>query len=921
MSIVLRSLSLLLLLGGCAGSNRAGDGVRIADLVEGLPELEVREQAAPKPSQEEVLAAYERIYGLIPNQQHNHAVGRRLADLKMGVGEDRDIAGAEDPYSEAVTLYEDLLASSEPEGRDEILYQLARAHDVEGEADQARDYLDRLIADHPESRFGVEARFRRAELYFSSSRYREAERDYGVVVAEGRETPYWQNATYMQGWSRFKLGDLDDGLGSFFNVVDSLLVERSFEELPETERELLRDSLRVVTLALAYLDGPRTLAAHMRDLTRPDWQFVIYRALADDYLADERYLDSVATWQTFIEENSLDPRAPSAHIGMIETLTEADFPSEIEPKKAEFVARYGIESDFWAIHGDEVRAGYIETLHVYLRELANLAHGRAQESGLARDYLAAAPWYEQIVATFPDDPSTAEYLFLLGEVYTEADEHGRAVAAYQRVVHEHVDYRRADEAGYAAILGLEILVGSAAPEELELWQRLKIDAQIEFAMLFSADERAPAVQAAAADSLFALNEFTAAVELADNLLTTWPDLPDELARTALLIAGHGRFELGDFLGAEAAYQRLLAYELPEGEHAAVEERLLAAVYRQGEAAEAADDSEGAVAHYLRLREIAPDAELAVQGQFDAVAVMEQTQRLGEAAALLKDFRARHPEHALAANVEQRLAGLYEQTGDRRGAADEYALLAESGESPEVRRQSRYRAAELYLELEDRGSAIRQFELYADAYPVPEDLNLEAVHHLDLLHQQLGDPSGRRHWLERKIRIHHSLGRAATERSTYLAAQAQYVFAEDERLSFEVIELSHPLNRSLKRKQKALQRTVRAYEAVADYQVAGLATASTYQIANLYASLSESIMESDRPQNLSALELEQYEILLEEQAFPFEEQAISLHEINMRRSWEGVYDDWVKKSFAALGRLMPARFDKQEIDVAFVESIH
>ena len=60
-----------------------------------------------------------------------------------------------------------------------------------------------------------------------------------------------------------------------------------------------------------------------------------------------------------------------------------------------------------------------------------------------------------------------------------------------------------------------------------------------------------------------------------NLLTTWPDLPDELARTALLIAGHGRFELGDFLGAEAAYQRLLAYELPEGEHAAVEERLLA----------------------------------------------------------------------------------------------------------------------------------------------------------------------------------------------------------------------------------------------------------------------------------------------------------------------------------------------------------
>ena len=117
------------------------------------------------------------------------------------------------------------------------------------------------------------------------------------------------------------------------------------------------------------------------------------------------------------------------------------------------------------------------------------------------------------------------------------------------------------------------------------------------------------------------------------------------------------------------------------------------------------------------------------------------------------------------------------------------------------------------------------------------------------------------------------------------------------------------------------RTVKAYEAVAGYQVVRFSTASTYQIANLYATLSRSIMESDRPENLNELELEQYEILLEEQAFPFEEQAISLHEINMRRSWEGIYDDWVKGSFAELKRLMPARFDKQEIDVAYVETIH
>ena len=182
-----------------------------------------------------------------------------------------------------------LLANSEGEGRDQILYQLARAHDLVGETDAAVGYLNRLVDEYPQSTYAVEARFRRAEIAFSAGQYREAERDYGFVVAQGRETPYWQNATYMQGWAQFKLGDLDDGLSSFFNVVDSVLADREFEELPATEQELLTDSLRVVTLALAYLDGPQTLAEHMRELQRPDWQYEVYRSLADDYLEDERF--------------------------------------------------------------------------------------------------------------------------------------------------------------------------------------------------------------------------------------------------------------------------------------------------------------------------------------------------------------------------------------------------------------------------------------------------------------------------------------------------------------------------------------------------------------------------------------------------------------------------------------------------------
>ena len=43
------------------------------------------------------------------------------------------------------------------------------------------------------------------------------------------------------------------------------------------------------------------------------------------------------------------------------------------------------------------------------------------------------------------------------------------------------------------------------------------------------------------------------------------------------------------------------------------------------------------------------------------------------------------------------------------------------------------------------------------------------------------------------------------------------------------------------------------------------------------------MDSPRPKNLSKQEIEQYNLLLEEQAFPFEEKAIAAHVTNIARA--------------------------------------
>ena len=100
----------------------------------------------------------------------------------------------------------------------------------------------------------------------------------------------------------------------------------------------------------------------------------------------------------------------------------------------------------------------------------------------------------------------------------------------------------------------------------------------------------------------------------------------------------------------------------------------------------------------------------------------------------------------------------------------------------------------------------------------------------------------------------------------------------------------------------------------------MTTAATFRIASVYSEFGRALMSSQRPKKLSKVELEQYNVLLEEQAFPFEERATELHELNARRAAEGLYDQWVKASFDALRELRPVRYGKNERSEGVIDAI-
>ena len=138
--------------------------------------------------------------------------------------------------------------------------------------------------------------------------------------------------------------------------------------------------------------------------------------------------------------------------------------------------------------------------------------------------------------------------------------------------------------------------------------------------------------------------------------------------------------------------------------------------------------------------------------------------------------------------------------------------------------------------------------------------------------------------------------------------------------FAAIKLTQPFDKSLAKKREAMDQTLHAFESLVDYEVGDVTAAATYYMAEVYYAFSRALLESERPTGLGNAEKAEYEDALEEQAFPFEERAIQVHQKNIELVAAGTYNAWIEKSLGKLAELVPGRYAKAERSVPVLASI-
>lgn len=882
-------------------------------------------------SGQRAMQAYREFARAAPRDPLRPEALRRLGDYEMRSIENRQLGEADETggkerepqaggkdYQRAARHYEDLLrAYPHYPGNDRVLYQLAQAHELGGELDKALAALDRLVSKYPATEYREEAQFRRGELLFSVREYAKARMAYEAILAAGERSPFHERSLYMHGWTAFKQLQFDEAMRSFFRVLDRKLIGRAGADLhPErpalsrADSELVDDTFRAVSLSLSVLKGPDSIPAHMNP-ARHEYEHLVYQELAALYRRQERAKDAADTFSAFALRYPTHPRSASMQASVIDVYQQGGFVQLALEAKRVFVTGFGIDSRYRQAN-PSLYPQVLPWLRTHLEDLALHAHASAQKSRQTADYQSAIVWYREYLRAFPADAKTPRLHFLLAETLYAQGHHAQAAAEYEITSYHYPRHEKSADAGYNALLSHTEHEKHAGGSEKNARALASVENALRFVNAYPTDKRAAAVMTHTAEKLYALRDPDRAALLAQRVLKIDPPAEAALRRTAWAVAAHIEFERGAYDRAESGYRQALALTaVKDPVRPAMTERLAASVYKQAEQARAVNRTGEAVALFLRVGAIAPNSAIRATAEYDAAALMLGTKDWKGATRLLEDFRKRYPGHALQGDVTQKLAISYLESGQWALAAVEFERLAAGNTDSRISREACWQSAELYEKAGRSEQALASYERYYKFHPQPFEAAIEARHRSAQLHQKGGRTAKYRATLKELVGAEEAGGAQRTDRSRYFAATATMVLAEPLYDDYRRVALVEPLKKNLKTKKTRMETALKAFGKAAEYGVADIATASTYRIAEMYNEFGRALMSSQRPKGLNADELEQYNVMLEEQAYPFEEKAIELHEVNVKRTANGIYDKWIRDSYTALGKLRPVRYAKLE----------
>ena len=495
---------------------------------------------------------------------------------------------------------------------DEVLLAWAQAERMQSKFAEAREHLDVLIKDFPQSKLLDRVHYRLGELAYVQQDYETAAAEYGKVLAGWLNSPVLPASRLGLGFSELNRGQPEEAAQAFSQLIENA-PQHELALRARYGRALARHRLKQYT---ASIDDLQAVLAAGKTPERGDAQYLLGLCFA----AESKPADAVAVWRELLGEQPEYAGADRARYELAWALKAENKPDEAAAFFAELVKQHpnsplAAESSYQVGEAAYAQGDWAAAASAYQNALERAkADGPKSPVGEQAAHKLAWTYYKQEALdraleefikqrqTWPEGPLAEDAGFMQGEILFKQSKFAEAGKAYEAL----------KQPSNPEFLTLALLHSGQALGKLNQWdESLKV--------LNRCLEQAPE-SPLAAEALCEKAWAQQNLGQVDEALATYEAVT---AKTDREVAARSRFQIGEIFAGKQDYKEAVrnffkvaySYGYPEWQSRAH--------YQAGRCLEELGKPEHAKKSYEELIKEFPDSESAAAAK-ERLAALEQS---------------------------------------------------------------------------------------------------------------------------------------------------------------------------------------------------------------------------------------------------------------------------------------------------------
>ncbi len=827
----------------------------------------------------------------VNNENRKNAL-QRLAEIQLDITVSKPVDSKSGYTKNSINVFKKRLKDyPKDKNNDRIYYQLANAYAITGDDRGKVSTLEKLTDNYPESKYYIESMFRLGESYITKSQFVDAELALTSVIAEDETSKFRKNALFKRAWSRYKQLQYEEALDDYNKL---LAFYPSGSSSNRADQEFLNNIYKVYGVCVSYLGITDTLSSLSDSIKSDDTRYYIYSNLSKLLSKQDRSLEAASVLEIYLKNEN------NTHANNVITSLSNIW---LKYRNREFAMNKLLSLEFNSAEKakdlglSKSTLGVLTNNLVLVSEFYHSIYQKVKKENKGVYLNNAIKAYSRLINNYKYK-KIDKYHFLYAELLNESKSFIEAITVYKQVISQYKGSSYKNKSAYS-LLSLTN----------KLFRNNKITKQ-EYTDLnnnylkYLSNKKAYGLLLSYSEYLYNNSLYLQAVAIIEEVKVGKKNNLSKL----MFIHAASYFEIKEYALSEKNYRLI---KNMKGRHKNVDKRLALAIFKQADMHKEKLLFDLAIRKYDEIYKNRLDTETILLSKLEMSGLYMRIGKWGAAEKQLNFIRNTYKKSKFSNDITRMLSIVYLNSNKYKLAAAEFESIHSFGASQQLQKSALWQSAELYEKGGDYWSSVRTFKRYIKRYKQPISLNVEAQHKLTEVYAKLNLNNKRQYWLNKIIKTTDNSGSKSTERMKYLASNASIVIAREEYKHFSSIKLTIPLKVSLRKKKKVLKSAIASLKNVNKYKRYDHISESIYWIAETYYTFSENLMKSDRPKNLSEVELEQYNILLEDQSIPFEDQAIRYFIQNTKSSTNEVYSEWKNKSFEKLSTIYPTKYMRAE----------